>query len=109
VVHRHLNVRARGPDVLECLGRESHFLEGAAWSSCPHTDIEDASVRLLPTQPSFTPETADVLKEFLRGRFSIQDDTAWIENQPTRIGPAFRDQGLVRPGPRGDEGSKRSA
>jgi hypothetical protein len=42
-------MRARSPNVLECLRRESHFLEGATRSSCLHTDIEDASVRLLPT------------------------------------------------------------
>jgi hypothetical protein len=101
-------MRARGPNVLECLRRETHSVEGEAPPSCPHTDIEDASVRLLPRHASVASETADVLQEFLRGGFSARDDTTWIENQPTRIGPAFRDQGLVRPGPCVDEGRKRS-
>src|SRR3954466_2031433 len=102
-------MRTRSPNVLQCLGRESHFLEREALPPCPHTNIEGASVGLLPRQASVASEIADVSQEFLRGRFSVQDDTTWIENQPTRIGRAFRDQRLVGPRPRGDQGSKRSA
>src|SRR5438067_13905543 len=47
-VHRHLNVRAGCRNTPEYLRRESHLLEGTAKPTCPYTDLEYASMRLLP-------------------------------------------------------------
>jgi hypothetical protein len=85
-----LDLSAGSRNMPESLSRESNLLEGAARPSCLNTDIEHASVCVSPAYARVASKTLDVSNEFLRCRLGRHDDASWIENQPTRVRPTFR-------------------
>jgi hypothetical protein len=108
-VNRNLNLRTGRADALQRFRREPDLLESTTRASRLHTDIEYAPVRFVPSLSSTASQDRDVLKKFLRGSFCAVCDTPRIHNQPPRLTPTFRDNGLTRPRPGGREGCERPA
>src|SRR5262249_51819316 len=96
-VHRQLDAPTDQGNTSESRRRESHPFERTARSSCPHPDVERASMRMHPASAGVASELGHVIDELLRCRLRVLHDSFWIENEPARIRPATCIEGVDTP------------